>query len=60
MGTAVIEKNGIKVPVFEIKASNAAIFSEFYGKYENYIKRLKNSDLIVGSLTEPTLSGNWN
>ena len=60
MGTAVIEKNGIKVPVFEIKASNAAIFSESYGKYENYIKRLKNSDLIVGSLTEPTLSGNWN
>jgi hypothetical protein len=60
MGTAVIEKNGIKVPVFQIKASNAAIFSESYSKYENYIKRLKNSDLIVGSLTEPTLSGNWN
>jgi hypothetical protein len=59
MGTAVVEKNGIKVPVFEIKASNRAIFGDVYDQYKSYIKRLRTQDLIVGSLTEPTLSGNW-
>jgi hypothetical protein len=55
----VVEKNGIKVPVFEIKASNHAIFGDVYDQYKSYIKRLRTQDLIVGSLTEPTLSGNW-
>jgi hypothetical protein len=59
MGTAVVVKNGIKVPVFEIKASNRAIFGDVYDQYKSYIKRLRTQDLIVGSLTEPTLSGNW-
>jgi len=59
MGTAVVVKNGIKVPVFEIKASNKAIFGDVYDQYASYIKRLRTQDLIVGSLTEPTLSGNW-
>lgn len=59
MGTAEVEKNGVKVPVFEIKASNKAIFGDVLGQYGNYIKRLKTNELIVGSLTEPTLSGNW-
>ena len=59
MGTAVVEKNGIKVPVFEIKASNHAIFGDVYDQYKSYIKRLRTQELIVGSLTEPTLSGNW-
>jgi|LauGreDrversion4_2_1035121.scaffolds.fasta_scaffold175113_3 hypothetical protein len=59
MGTAEVEKNGVKVPVFEIKASNQAIFGDVLNQYSNYIKRLKTNDLIVGSLTEPTLSGNW-
>jgi hypothetical protein len=30
-----------------------------YDQYKSYIKRLRTQDLIVGSLTEPTLSGNW-
>jgi hypothetical protein len=59
MGTAEVEKNGVKVPVFEIKASNKAIFGDVLEQYRNYIKRLKTNELIVGSLTEPTLSGNW-
>ena len=59
LGTAVVEKNGIKVPVFEVKASNQAIFGDVYDQYKSYIKRLRTQDLIVGSLTEPTLSGNW-
>ena len=59
MGTAEVTKNGVKVPVFEIKASNKAIFSDVMEQYRDYIKRLKTNELIVGSLTEPTLSGNW-
>jgi hypothetical protein len=54
-----IDRNGVQVPVFEVKASNDAIFHDVMGKYGSLIKDLSIPFLAVGSLSEPTLSGNW-
>lgn len=59
MDATSIVKNGITVPVFEAAAKNSAIFKDLLesGQYEYFID--ENYALIVGSLSEPTLSGNW-
>lgn len=49
--------NEIIVPVFEARASNKDIFADIWKKYDQFID--KDYALKVGSLTEPTLSGNW-
>lgn len=49
--------NDIIVPVFEARAANRDIFADIWNKYDNFID--KDYALKVGSLTEPTLSGNW-
>ena len=49
--------NDIIVPVFEARAANKDIFSDIWKKYSEFID--KDYSLKVGSLTEPTLSGNW-
>lgn len=49
--------NDIIVPVFEARAANKDIFADIWKKYEDFID--KDYVLKVGSLTEPTLSGNW-
>ena len=59
MATGFIDRNGVRVQVFEIKAPNSAFFADIYDDYKGYIKNLRIDALIVGSLTEPTLSGNW-
>lgn len=57
LGASTIERNGVKVPVFEVKAPNAAIFADQEKTYGEYID--KDYALTVGSLTEPSVSGNW-
>jgi len=47
----------IIVPVFEAQAPNELVFKDIKDKYEQYIDM--NYGLKVGSMTEPTLSGNW-
>jgi hypothetical protein len=47
------------VQVFEIIAPNTRFFADIYQDYKAFIKNLRIDALIVGSLTEPTLSGNW-
>jgi len=59
MATGFLDRNGVRVQVFEIKAPNSAFFADIYDDYKGYIKNLRIDALIVGSLTEPTLSGNW-
>jgi len=49
--------NDVIVPVFEARAENKDIFADIWKKYEDFIE--KDYALKVGSLTEPTLSGNW-
>lgn len=54
MESGMIEKGQVKVPVFLVKASNMYIFDGIEPEY--YDPRL---GLEVGSMTEPSTSGNW-
>jgi hypothetical protein len=58
MGKGVIEKNKVQVPVFEAKVGDTLIFADVYERFKPYIKD-RNHALQIGSLVEPTLSGNW-
>ncbi|NVK27858.1 MAG: hypothetical protein HWE14_07430 [Flavobacteriia bacterium] len=59
MDASVIDRNGVEVPVFEVKAGYDEIFHDLIakGQYAYFID--ESGELIIGSLTEPTLSGNW-
>lgn len=57
MSASKISVNDVTVPVFEAAASNKKIFKDVYDKYTQFIEA--DYSLMVGSLTEPTLSGNW-
>ncbi|HBF19662.1 MAG: hypothetical protein CMI36_05750 [Owenweeksia sp.] len=57
MSATKIKVNDVIVPVFEAKATNEQIFGDVWKKYDQFID--KEYALTVGSLTEPTLSGNW-
>lgn len=57
VGAGTIERNNVEVPVFEIKAPNTAIFADKMKTYDQFID--KDYALQVGSLSEPTISGNW-
>lgn len=59
MATGFVDRNGVRVQVFEIAAPNTRFFADIYEDFKSYIKNLRIDALIVGSLTEPTLSGNW-
>ncbi|MFN4300261.1 MAG: hypothetical protein ACK4EX_11120 [Thermaurantimonas sp.] len=52
-----VERNGIVLPTFEISAADTVIFEDLKGEYGQFISREKA--LILGSLTEPIVSGNW-
>lgn len=54
-----IDRNGVSVPVFEAKAANEHIFHDVLTQYQSLIKDLPIAFLAIGSLAEPTLSGNW-
>ncbi len=54
-----VDRNGVSVPVFEAKAPNEAIFHDVMDTYKSLIKDLPIPFLAIGSLAEPTLSGNW-
>ncbi|NCC73386.1 MAG: hypothetical protein EOM06_08285 [Sphingobacteriia bacterium] len=56
MGATQIDRGGVRVPVFMATAKK-----EYYlnGLDENMIKDKDVKDLIVGSLEEPSLDGNW-
>ncbi len=60
MDATTIEKNGVIVPVFQAAAEKEDYFSDLIesGQYSYYIDKVQDN-LAVGSLTEPTLSGNW-
>ena len=59
VATGHVDRNGVRVQVFEIKAPNTDFFHDVYDDYESLILGLRINALAIGSLTEPTLSGNW-
>jgi hypothetical protein len=52
----IIDRGGVKVPVFMAAAKKEQYLN---GLDKNLIRNPGVSDLIVGSMTEPTLDGNW-
>lgn len=56
MDAGEITKNNVKVPVFEAFASNKQIYKGLDA--QNYDIKM-NDGLRVGSMTEPSTSGNW-
>ncbi len=52
--SGIIEKGQVEVPVFEVFAQNTYIFDGIEPEYYDPTKGLK-----VGSMTEPSTSGNW-
>jgi hypothetical protein len=57
MGAGRVEANQVEVPVFEAKAPNRVVFEDVFKKYRQFIDA--DYALTIGSLQEPTLSGNW-
>lgn len=58
LDASVLDRRGIRIPVFEAAAPNAAIFQDqTTGVYREYIDM--DFSLTVGSLSEPRISGNW-
>lgn len=56
LNAGTVERNQVKVNVFEAKASNADIFPDI--DLSNF-EIDPNEGLSVGSMTEPSTSGNW-
>jgi len=57
MAASSIERNDLKLPVFEVSASNTEIFADVADRFKDLIKT--DYKLSIGSLTEPSTSGNW-
>jgi len=57
VGAGVIERNTVKVPVFQAVATDESILFGIEERFLTYID--KSHSLVVGSLTETTISGNW-
>jgi hypothetical protein len=57
MAAGNVEANEVTVPVFEARASNTVIFADIFKQYKQFIDA--DYALTIGSLQEPTLSGNW-
>jgi hypothetical protein len=57
LASAKIDRGGISVDVFEASAPETVIFEDVQDRFDQYIS--KSYSLQVGSLTEPTISGNW-
>jgi len=57
MDAGKIQVNDVTVPVFEAKAPNEIVFEDVIKEYKQFIDL--DYALSVGSMNEPTLSGNW-
>lgn len=59
MDAGEINKNGVDVATFEVSAPYTTVFADVAKTYPQAFKKVKSKSLTIGSLTEPTLSGNY-
>ncbi len=57
LGAGEITRNGVTVPVFEVSVSDVVIFDDIKKRYDQFID--KEHELKIGSLTEASISGNY-
>ncbi|MGB0509086.1 MAG: hypothetical protein ACPGEB_03500, partial [Schleiferiaceae bacterium] len=59
MDASEINKNGVDVATFEVSAPYKVIFADIAEEYPQAYKKVENDAWTIGSLTEPTISGNY-
>jgi len=59
MDASEINKNGVDVATFEVSAPYKIIFADIAAEYPQAFSKAENNAWTIGSLTEPTISGNY-
>jgi hypothetical protein len=59
MNAGKINKNAVDVATFEVSAPYATVFADVADSYPQAFSKVANEALTIGSLTEPTISGNY-
>ena len=59
MNAGKINKNAVYVATFEVSAPYATVFADVADSYPQAFNKVANEALTIGSLTEPTISGNY-
>jgi len=59
MNAGKIVKNGVEVATFEASAPFTIVFADVADEYPDAFKKVKNESWTIGSLTQPTISGNY-
>jgi hypothetical protein len=59
MNAGKIVKNGVEVATFEVSAPFSTIFADVADEFPDAFKKVKNEFWSIGSLTQPTISGNY-
>jgi hypothetical protein len=59
MNAGKINKNAVDVATFEVSAPYATVFADVQDSYPQAFNKVANEALTIGSLTEPTISGNY-
>jgi len=59
MNAGKIVKNGVEVATFEVSAPFTTIFADVSKDFPDAFAKVKNGHWTIGSLTQPTISGNY-
>ena len=59
MDASEINKNGVDVATFEVSAPYKVIFADIASQYPQAFGKVENNAWTIGSLSEPTISGNY-
>jgi len=59
MNAGKIVKNGVEVATFEASAPFTTVFADVADEYPDAFYKVKNESWTIGSLTQPTISGNY-
>ena len=59
MDASEINKKGVDVATFEVSAPYKVIFADIAENFPQAYGKAENNSLTIGSLTEPTISGNY-
>ena len=59
MNAGKINKNAVDVATFDVSAPYSTVFADVADSYPQAFNKVANEALTIGSLTEPTISGNY-
>ena len=59
MNSGKINKNAVDLATFEVSAPYATVFADVADDFPQAFNKVANQALTIGSLTEPTISGNY-